>query len=191
MRGRILVAFFAAVCTVAIDAAAQQTEAFMTFPGIPGRIAIRVDLTDWSQIQGMPDPRGPQLSTLGNPLLSRTPNPLGGSGDRTGRVGLQDISVTKNIDKASPKIADVCASGKVFPKVEIEIVNAGRGGMEYFTITMSNVTVASFSQLESSGRDRPTESVEFEYESLSWEVRPAGVYRQAATPNYSITPRPR
>jgi hypothetical protein len=194
MRGRNLVFVFAAVGTLAIDAAAQPTEAFMTIPDIPGRIAIRMELTDWSQIQGMPDPRTPQLSALGNPLLSRTPNRLGaqggGSGARSGRVELDDFSITKELDKTSPKIAEACASGKVFPRVTIEIVNAGRSRTEYFSITMANVMVTNSLQSDGGGRDRATESVEFQYESLTWEVRTAGGFRRVVTPDYSITPRP-
>jgi len=193
--GKTIAVLALAVCTIAIDATAQQHEAVMTIAGVPGQITIRVDQTDWSQIQGMPDPRAPQLSTLGGPLTSRAGSPLtsrgGASGAGSGRVLHQDLAVEKDIDKASPKIASACASGEIIPKVTIEIRPAGGDRREHLVIKMINVVISNVAPQTATGLDRPTESVTFSYESLDWEAAPAEGYRQATTPQYPITPRPR
>jgi hypothetical protein len=195
MRSGILIAVFAlAVCTVTIDAVAQQPEAVMTIAGIPGQMIIRVDQTDWSQIQGMPDPRAPQLSTVGSPLTSRAGSPLtsrgGASGAGSGRAESQDVSVEKYIDKASPKMALACASGEVIPKVTIEIIPVGQDQRSRFVITMSGVVISQIVEQPATGRDRPFETVTFTCESLIWESQPAAATWRVSTPPYTVTPRP-
>jgi len=98
---------------------------------------------------------------------------------------------THDIDKASPKIALACTSGEVIPKVTIEIIPTGRDQRSLFVITMTGVVISQIVEQPALGRDRPTESVTFSYQSLDWEARPAEGYRQATTPHYPITPRPR
>jgi len=196
MRGTTMIAVLAmALCTVAIDAAAQQPEASMTIAGIPGKIKIRTESTDWLQIKDMPDPQGSHVTDSTNPLTSRagslSSSRGGTSGAQSGKVQHQDISIDKYIDNASPKLDAKCLSGEVIPKVSIEIRNAGRDRRQYYIIQMSNVVISDVSSLPGGSGDRPGESVTLSYESLTWEARPAGGYGQAATPHYPVTPRPR
>ena len=197
MRSRTMIAVLAlAVCLVAIDAAAQQSEAVMTIAGMPGQITIRVDQTDWSQIQGMPDPRTSLAAGTSSLLSSRPGSPLtsrgGASGGRnSGRVQHQDVSITKDIDKASPKIVLECASGTHIRDVTLEIRPTGGDKREYLVIEMTNVVIASVAPQSTTGTDRPTESVTFSFEELKWEYRAVAGVRGATPPPYSFTPRPR
>ena len=69
-----------------------------------------------------------------------------GTARRRGDVILEDISVSKLLDKASPKIAEAVCKGKVFPKVEIELTasytDAGR--VTYYRYELKNVLVTSY-----------------------------------------------
>ena len=197
MRSRTMIAVLAlAVCLVAIEAAAQQPEALMTITGMPGQITIRVDQTDWSQIQGMPDPRTSLAAGTSSLLSSRPGSPLtsrgGASGARnSGRVEHQDVSIDKDIDKATPKLALGCTTGQHFPEVTLEIRAAGGDKREYLVIEMTNVVIASVTPRSTTGTNRPTESVTFSFEELKWEYRAVGGVQGATPPPYSVTPRPR
>jgi len=65
---------------------------------------------------------------------------------RRGDVILEDVVVTKELDKASPKIAEAVCKGKVFPKVDIHITayftDAGR--ITYYAYELKNVQVTSY-----------------------------------------------
>jgi type VI protein secretion system component Hcp len=185
-----------AVCLVAIEAAAQQPEALMTIAGVPGQITIRVDQTDWSQIQGMPDPRTSLAAGTSSLLSSRPSSPLtsrgGASGGRSsGRVEHQDVSIDKDIDKATPKLALGCATGQHFPEVTLEIRAAGGDKREYLVIEMTNVVISNVAPQSTTGTSRPTERVTFSFEELKWEYRAVGGVQGATPPPYSVTPRPR
>jgi type VI secretion system Hcp family effector len=197
MRGRTMISVLAlAVCLVTIDGAAQKSETFMTVAGIPGQITIRVDRTDWTQIQGMPDPRAPRVTDSSNPLTSRASDTLisrgGSAGDRDrGSVQMQDIAIVKDVDKASPKLHEKLMTGEHIAEVRLEITATGREQRTQLSVTMTNVVITRIVEQPAAGRDRPTEAVTFTCQSIEWESRPAGVYRQATPPYYPITPRPR
>ncbi len=66
---------------------------------------------------------------------------------RRGDVVLEDMLVSKEIDKASPKLAEAVCNGKVFPKVEIHCTasytDAGR--VTYYAYELKNVQVVNYS----------------------------------------------
>jgi hypothetical protein len=62
----------------------------------------------------------------------------GGGG--AGKVGFHDISITKEVDKASPKLYQACASGKHLKKVTIELQKSGK---TYLTYDLTDVLVTS------------------------------------------------
>ena len=56
--------------------------------------------------------------------LAERPRARRGASQATRRRGdaiMEDLTCAKELDKASPKIAESVASGKVYPKVEIEL----------------------------------------------------------------------
>jgi type VI secretion system secreted protein Hcp len=92
-----------------------------------------------------------------------------GAARRRGDVVMEDISVAKQLDKASPKLAEAVAKGKVFPKVEIHLTasytDAGR--VTYFAYELKNVLVTSY-QVGGSGQseDVPTDSISLNFEEI-------------------------
>lgn len=92
-----------------------------------------------------------------------------GATRRRGDVIMEDIHVTKEMDKASPKIAESMCKGKVFPKVEIHLTasytDAGR--VTYFAYDLKNVLVTSYA-IAGSGQseDVPTEDFSLNFEEI-------------------------
>ncbi len=172
----VVTALVLVVCPVAIDAGTPQTTAIMKISGMPGQIVLQVDKTDWSQIQGMPDPTAPRTAGSTSPMSARGSGSLasrGGTlGGRGGGVQMQDIAIVKEVDNASPRLLTACSNGEHFPEATIEFVTAGGNDREYLVIEMENVVIQSVNTQGSGGDDRPTEEVTISYGKASWEYRP-------------------
>lgn len=82
-----------------------------------------------------------------------------GGGSGAGKVNVQDISVTKYIDKSSPDLMKACCNGKHFETADLIVRKAGEKPLEYLTITMTDLIVTSVSTGGSGGEDRLTENV--------------------------------
>ena len=69
-----------------------------------------------------------------------------GATRRRGDVIVEDITCSKELDKASPKIAEAVCKGKVFPKVEIEVTasTTDAGRETYYRYELKNVMVTSY-----------------------------------------------
>lgn len=128
--------------------------AYIKFDGVDGECKDK-DHKGWSDLlsfgQGLHQPGGGAT----------------GATRRRGDVILDDISCAKELDKASPKIAEAVANGRVFPKVEIDMTasytDAGR--VTYYRYELTNVLVTSYS-ISGSGQ---SESVPVEDFSLNFE----------------------
>ena len=188
-----IVALALIICPGSVDAGTRQSTAIMTISGVPGQFTVQVDQTDWSQIQGMPDPRASSVYGPSNPLSSRGSSPLtsrgGGGGARSGEVGMQDFTLTKTVDKSSPEILSACSTGEHFSEATLEIRGAGGNENEYLVIELTNVIVENVSTGGTTDEGRRTENVTFTYGKLHWEYRPARAEQRATPPPYSYTPR--
>lgn len=94
-----------------------------------------------------------------------------GGGTGTGVVNVQDISVTKYIDKASPDIMLHTANGKVFPKVELLVHKPCvecKVSDPYYTLTVQETIVTSVSTGGSGGEDKLTENVSLNFSKVEW-----------------------
>jgi hypothetical protein len=86
----------------------------------------------------------------------------GGGGGGAGAV--HDIVITKSQDKASAKLAQLCANGKHIPKVTITLRKAG-AEQPYLTFTFTNVFTSSIQW--SHGDEAPTESITFNFTKIN------------------------
>ena len=93
-----------------------------------------------------------------------------GGGGGTGIVNVQDISLTKYIDKSTPDLMLFTASGKHLTEIELLVRSAcvECAPEPYFTLTMSDVIVSSVSTGGSGGEDRLTENVTFNFAKVEW-----------------------
>lgn len=90
------------------------------------------------------------------------------TGRDRGRVVFEDIVVTKELDKASPKLAEAVAQGKVFPRVDIHWARvAADGAQTYYKYELKNVQVTSYSLGGSAQSDPvPTEQLSLNFEEI-------------------------
>ncbi len=103
-------------------------------------------------------------------------------GPGTGRASVQDLSVTKYVDKASTLLMLGCAKGTHYPKATLYLRKAGaQASQNFLVIIMEDVLVTSMSTGGSGGEDRLTENVSFNFGKVTvnyWEQRSDGSYVQ-------------
>ena len=130
--------------------------AFIRFEGVDGSATER-NHKAWSDIEsfnlGMHQPGGTSA----------------GQTHRRGDVVVDDMIVSKKLDKAGLKIAEAALKGKVFPKVEIHVVAPfpGIGRQTYYEYELRNVMVTSYSvQGSGVGREVPVEDLALNFEEI-------------------------
>ncbi|MFQ5545945.1 MAG: Hcp family type VI secretion system effector [Acidiferrobacterales bacterium] len=82
-----------------------------------------------------------------------------GTGGGAGKVDVQDLSFTKWVDKASPRLMLAVCNGKHMGEAVLAARKAGERPLEYFKITMKDVIVTSVSTGGSDDEDLLTETV--------------------------------
>lgn len=87
---------------------------------------------------------------------------------RRGVVTVEDVVVTKEVDKSSPKLAEAVCSGKVFPKVELhDTASYGETRATFLKYELKNVLVSSHNLSAAGGGDAvPTETVSLNFEEV-------------------------
>jgi type VI secretion system secreted protein Hcp len=90
-----------------------------------------------------------------------------GGGGGGGKVSVQDLSLTKWIDKSSPNLMAYCSSGAQYKEAKLTVRKAGgKEPLEYLIITMKDVIVTSVSTGGSGGEDRLTENVSLNFAAV-------------------------
>jgi len=90
-----------------------------------------------------------------------------GAGGGSGKVAVQDLSVTKYIDSATHGILQKCFDGGHITEATLVVRKAGGTAMEYLKITMKNIIVSSISTGGSGGEDRLTENVTLNFSQVT------------------------
>ncbi|HYG34735.1 MAG TPA: type VI secretion system tube protein Hcp [Clostridia bacterium] len=101
-----------------------------------------------------------------------------------GKVNVQDLSFTKWVDKASPKLMLGVCNGKHFPEAVLTLRKAGDRPFEFLKITLSEVVVSSVSTGGSGGEDRLTENVTLRFSKVKVEYtvqKPDGTKGEVVT----------
>ena len=91
--------------------------------------------------------------------MSQSGTTHAGSGSGSGKVSVQDLSLTKYVDKASATLINHTCTGKHISKGQLIVRKAGDKPLEYITIDMDDIIVTSVSSGGSGGEDRLTENV--------------------------------
>ena len=68
-----------------------------------------------------------------------------GSGGGAGKASFQDLSFTHAIDKASPDLLRVCATGEHLKEATVTHRKAGKGQQEFLIVKMNDVIITSVS----------------------------------------------
>lgn len=95
-----------------------------------------------------------------------------GGGGGGGKVAVQDLSLTKYIDKSSPVLMTACSDGSQYKEAKLVVRKAGKTPLEYLIITMTDVIITSISTGGSGGEDRLTENVTLNFSTVKTEYQP-------------------
>ena len=95
------------------------------------------------------------------------------TGGGSGKANVQDVSFTKYIDKASPKLHLLCLNGKnTTGDAVLTVQKAGENPVQYLKITMTDFIITSVSTGGSGGEDRLTENVTINFATVKVEYTP-------------------
>lgn len=81
---------------------------------------------------------------------------MGGGG---GKVSVQDIQLTKYVDKSTPDIMQKCCKGKHYDTGKLVVRKAGGDPVEYLVLELNDVLITSINQGASGSLDRVTENL--------------------------------
>lgn len=93
-------------------------------------------------------------------------------GGGSGKVSVQDITVTKFIDKSTPNLITACCVGKHFKEATITVRKAGEKPVEYVVIKMKDVLVTNISTGGNGGDDRISETVTLNFAEFDYTYLP-------------------
>jgi type VI secretion system secreted protein Hcp len=134
-------------------------DSFLKIDGIPGE-STDDKHKDWIEIlsysHGLTQPSSATASSAG--------------GGTTERVDLSDFQIAKHLDKASPKLYELCCTGKHIANVTLELCRAGGDKLKYMEVKMEQVIISAVHPGgAAAGNDNlPTESVSFNYGKIKW-----------------------
>ena len=89
-----------------------------------------------------------------------------GGGGGSGKVNIQDVSLTKFVDKASTNLMRACCNGEHLKEATLTVRKAGKDAVDYVKIKMSPVLVTSLSTGGSGGEDRLTENLTLNFAKM-------------------------
>ena len=100
--------------------------------------------------------------------MSQSGSSAMGGGGGAGKVHVNDLSLTKYVDKASATLMRMCCDGTHIDKGKLVVRKAGKTPLEYIIVELKQVVITNVSSGGSHGEDRLTENVtlnfrEFEY----------------------------
>ncbi len=91
-----------------------------------------------------------------------------GGGGGSGKVNIQDLSVTKWVDLASSSLLQACTKGTHITDATLTIRKAGDTPLEFLVVTLTEVMVTSVSTGGSGGEDRLTENVSLNFAKFKY-----------------------
>jgi type VI secretion system secreted protein Hcp len=92
-----------------------------------------------------------------------------GSGGAAGKPTFQDISLQKQVDKASPNLAKACVTGRHFPEAELAAQRgAGRKLPDLIVIKLSDVTITGFQEGVEDPGSFPSDSFSIRFTKIDY-----------------------
>lgn len=94
-----------------------------------------------------------------------------GGGGGAGKVNVQDLSLTKWVDSASPALMLSCAKGTHIDEAVLTMRKSGDKPLDYVKITMKDILISNVSTGGSGGEDRLTENVGLNFGQVKVEYQ--------------------
>jgi type VI secretion system secreted protein Hcp len=101
-----------------------------------------------------------------------------------GHVSIQDIAITKYVDKASVPMLLASAEGTHIPTATLVARRAGATPVEFLKYQLEEVIVTSVAAGGSGGEDRFTESISLNFGKITWTYTPTD---GAGNPLHAVT----
>ena len=95
-----------------------------------------------------------------------------GGGGGSGKVNVQDLSITKYVDASTHSLMKACCDGKHYDEAKLTVRKAGATALEYIKLTMKEVIVTAVTTGGSGGEDRLTENVTLNFAEFKVEYTP-------------------
>jgi len=113
--------------------------------------------------------------------LSNSGSAQVGGGAGAGKVNVQDLSVTKWVDSATPKLVLACCNGTHYDDATLVVRKAGGTPVEYIKLKLQEVLVTSVSTGGSGGEDRLTENITLNFAKFNLDYTPQDAKGAAGT----------
>jgi type VI secretion system secreted protein Hcp len=95
-----------------------------------------------------------------------------GSGSGAGRAEVQDLTVTKYVDKATANLFKACMKGTHIKEIVLTAGRAGGDVVEYAKITLNQCLISSVQFLGADDSDRIQETVSINFASCKLDYTP-------------------
>ena len=82
------------------------------------------------------------------------------------KPNFQDLSATKYVDRTSPTLMEMVASGKLVATARLTVRKAGENPIDYLRYCFTGLRFTSLSSGGSGGEDRFTENISFNYATI-------------------------
>ncbi|MEN9578349.1 MAG: hypothetical protein RJA70_1358 [Pseudomonadota bacterium] len=151
---RLMQAFKTAALTLMI-ATSAHAGAFIKFDGIDGEVTDR-DHKNWSEI-----------SSFSQAIHAPGVSSATGASRRAGLAKFDALTIARELDKASPRLAEAVAKGSIFPTVTLELTRrSGEGSLTFYKVLLKNARVTSY-QLNGQADGVPSEQLQITFESVT------------------------
>lgn len=99
-----------------------------------------------------------------------------GGGSGAGKVNMHDLSIVKQIDKASPKLFVACCTGQHIKSAVLTSRKAGGDQQDYMIVTLSDIIVSHVTTAgQAAGTDGlPNEQVALNFSKVNFEYKEQG-----------------
>jgi type VI secretion system secreted protein Hcp len=108
-----------------------------------------------------------EVESFSNGLSQPMSGPSGTGGRAASRADFGPFVVNKSVDASTPDLNLHCAKGEHIAKLVLEVCQETGEKVTYLKYELENVMVQSVS-ISGGGSERPSESVAFVYDKISW-----------------------
>jgi type VI secretion system secreted protein Hcp len=98
--------------------------------------------------------------------------PSSGSSAGKGVACISDLKISKYIDEATPHLITSTVNNDTFASAKLTVRKPGPAGLEFFTVTMTNVSITSYATGATLADDRLTENIMLHFNSAVGQYVP-------------------
>ncbi len=153
----LLASYAVPLSVVPAIVSAASSDYYLKIDGVDGEAAVKghekeIDIMSWSW------------------GVSQTSTMSSGGGMGAGKVNFQDLHITKMVDKATPVLFKMAATGQHIKKAELKVLRPSPDGkeMQYMIYTFEDVMVTSWQN----SADPLVEEISLNFAKVSMEYTP-------------------